>query len=476
MSLHNLAQQLAARGRSGDSVLVHMTPGEVGGLQAIAMAHGGSLTTNPDTGLPEANFLKAILPMLAGAVLTGGLGVPAFAAAALVGGGTAMATKNLGQGLMAGLGAFGGAGLGGALAGLGSSAAGAGAELAGSAISAPGAGIAATGPGSQAAMLAAQNEGFGQAGLQSLAQAAGGTAPSAGATMGAGLTAAMRNPQALISQLGGNEAALQTAGMAAAPALMGMGMGQGEMQGDSEENPHPMLAPASYGYAPRSRASDVPSSRLQFAQGGIASLESNPYYTMSGDSADAFKYLMGQRSTGRSAQEIEAAAIPRPTTVTGPQYQGLPQFTLDTMTRRFTPTGSQESAAQDAPAPRAGDRMFSLQELDTGGVGGEGEGFAGGDEGFAGEGEGFAGGGRLLAGPGDGVSDSISATIDDRVPAKLATGEFVFDARTVSEIGNGDTKAGAKKLFAVMNAIHKKRASAQRGKPSGADRELVRLA
>ena len=461
MSLSNLAQQLAARGRSGDSMLVHMTPGEVGGLQAIAMAHGGSLTTNPDTGLPEANFLKAILPMLAGGALTAlsGGALSPLMAAGIVGGGTALASKNLGQGLMAGLGAFGGAGLGGALAGLGSSAAGAGAELAGSAISAPGAGIATTGPGSQAAMLAAQNEGFGRAGLQSLAQAAGGTAPSAGATMGAGLTAAMQNPQALVAQLGGNKAALQTAGMAAAPALMGMG--QGEMQGDSEENPHPMLAPASYGYAPRPRPSDVPSSRLRFAEGGIASLESNPYYTMSGDSADAFKYLMGQRSTGRSAQEIEAAAIPRPTTVTGPQYQGLPQFTLDTLTRQFTPTTPQDSSPLDAPAPRAGDRMFSLQELDTGGAGG---------------GDGFAGGGRLLAGPGDGVSDSISATIDNRVPAKLATGEFVFDARTVSEIGNGDTKAGAKKLFAVMNAIHKKRASAQRGKPSGADRELARLA
>lgn len=422
------------------------------------MAHGGSLTTNPDTGLPEANFLKAILPMLAGGALTAisGGALSPLMAAALVGGGTAMATKNLGQGLMAGLGAFGGAGLGGALAGLGgaSSAGLAAAEngILGSTVGmGTGAGSAAVGGPAAAGELAAAY-GAGP-GLPSLAQTAGGAAPNA---MGAGLTAAMQNPQALISQLGGNKAALQTVGMAAAPALMSMG--QGEMQGDSEENPHPMLAPASYGYAPRSRPSDVPSSRLQFAQGGIASLESNPYYTMSGDSADAFKYLMGQRSTGRSAQEIEAAAIPRPTTVTGPQYQGLPQFTLDTMTRQFTPAGPQESAAQDAPAPRAGDRMFSLQELDTGGAGG------------------YAGGGRLLAGPGDGVSDSISATIDDRVPAKLATGEFVFDARTVSEIGNGDTKAGAKKLFAVMNAIHKKRASAQRGKPSGADRELARLA
>jgi hypothetical protein len=51
----------------------------------------------------------------------------------------------------------------------------------------------------------------------------------------------------------------------------------------------------------------------------------------------------------------------------------------------------------------------------------------------------------------------------------------VFDARTVSEIGNGDTRAGAKKLYAVMDAIHKHRANADRGKPSGADKELRAL-
>ncbi len=55
MSLHSLAQTLSARGRDGDSTLVHMTPGEVNSLQALALAGGGSLTVNPDTGLPEAN-------------------------------------------------------------------------------------------------------------------------------------------------------------------------------------------------------------------------------------------------------------------------------------------------------------------------------------------------------------------------------------------------------------------------------------
>ena len=64
-----LASLLDSRGRNGDSMLVHMTPGEVQGLQALALAHGGSLTINPETGLVEANFLKKILPMVAGALL-----------------------------------------------------------------------------------------------------------------------------------------------------------------------------------------------------------------------------------------------------------------------------------------------------------------------------------------------------------------------------------------------------------------------
>ena len=76
MSIHQLANHLQSAGRGEDKVLVHMTPGEVNGLQALAMAHGGSLTINPKTGLPEAGFLKAILPMVAGFFLgPAGLGI-----------------------------------------------------------------------------------------------------------------------------------------------------------------------------------------------------------------------------------------------------------------------------------------------------------------------------------------------------------------------------------------------------------------
>jgi hypothetical protein len=70
---------------------------------------------------------------------------------------------------------------------------------------------------------------------------------------------------------------------------------------------------------------------------------------------------------------------------------------------------------------------------------------------------GYSDGGRLLKGPGDGVSDSIPATIGGKQPARLADGEFVIPARIVSEIGNGSTEAGAKKLYAMMDRVQRAR-------------------
>lgn len=66
---------------------------------------------------------------------------------------------------------------------------------------------------------------------------------------------------------------------------------------------------------------------------------------------------------------------------------------------------------------------------------------------------GYSDGGQLLKGPGDGVSDSIPASINNRQPARLADGEFVIPARIVSELGNGSTDAGAKRLYEMMDRI-----------------------
>jgi hypothetical protein len=139
-----VAQQLQSMGRGDDTMLVHMTPNEVNSLQGLAMAAGGSLTINPQTGLPEAGFLSKILPTLLGVGLSFIPGVGPLMAAGIVGAGQTALTGDLSKGLMAGLGAFGGASLAGA-AGLGAAggaakaATGAGMDAAGNILTSGGA-------------------------------------------------------------------------------------------------------------------------------------------------------------------------------------------------------------------------------------------------------------------------------------------------------------------------------------------------
>ena len=122
MSLHLTAKHLAAQGRGPDTTLVHMAPKEVASLQALAQQHGGSLTVNPHTGLPEAGFLESLLPMALGAgamMLPGMQGVGAGWIGAGIGALEGLRTGSLSKGLMAGLGAYGGAGMAGGLWGSG---------------------------------------------------------------------------------------------------------------------------------------------------------------------------------------------------------------------------------------------------------------------------------------------------------------------------------------------------------------------
>ena len=121
MSLQLVANHLAQKGRGPDSTLVHMSNREVAGLNALAKKHGGQLSVNPDTGLPEAGFLDNILPMVAGAGLTyfSGGAINPLMAGGIIGGITALDSKDLSKGLVAGLGAYGGSGMVGGLAGLG---------------------------------------------------------------------------------------------------------------------------------------------------------------------------------------------------------------------------------------------------------------------------------------------------------------------------------------------------------------------
>ena len=113
----------------------------------------------------------------------------------------------------------------------------------------------------------------------------------------------------------------------------------------------------------------------------------------------------------------------------------------------YTPQAAAPAAAEAAPASNS----TPVEVAAAGGLMGYAE---GGGLGSLGS---YSDGGRLLKGPGDGVSDSIPAMIGKNQPARLADGEFVIPARIVSEIGNGSTDAGARKLYAMMDRIQKAR-------------------
>ena len=77
----------------------------------------------------------------------------------------------------------------------------------------------------------------------------------------------------------------------------------------------------------------------------------------------------------------------------------------------------------------------------------------------------YSDGGQLLKGPGDGMSDSIPASIGRKQPARLADNEFVVPADVVSHLGNGSSDAGAKKLYAMMNNVRKARTGKKKQAP-----------
>lgn len=64
---------------------------------------------------------------------------------------------------------------------------------------------------------------------------------------------------------------------------------------------------------------------------------------------------------------------------------------------------------------------------------------------------------RYLRGATDGMADQVPAEIEGGQPARLAHGEFVVPADVVSHLGNGNSDAGADKLYQMMAKIRKAR-------------------
>ena len=79
--------------------------------------------------------------------------------------------------------------------------------------------------------------------------------------------------------------------------------------------------------------------------------------------------------------------------------------------------------------------------------------------------------GTYLQGSTDGMADKLNTTIDDNQAAKLSHGEFVIPADVVSHLGNGNSDAGAKRLYAMMDKIrHARTGTKEQGKKINPDK------
>jgi hypothetical protein len=462
MSLHVAAKHLASKGRDGDTELVHMTRGEIKGLQELALAAGGSLSINPHTGLVEASFLKRILPMIAGAGLMLIPGVGPLAAAGMVGGFETLRTGDIGKGLMAGLGAYGGAGLAQGLAGAAGSAA--TNTSAANALGVPAsAGAAASGPGSQAAMLAAENASMGLTPLQSAANISSSAGYAAGATpmsMGtqatnlmsagaqnvatnpltAGKTMYNAMPTGSVPALGATVANAMTPEMPAPP-------------GAPEEDPRYKGAPYRYnlspnfsGYVPRQPQPYYRPTGLGYAAGGDimdislargGTFDDEP---MGDDIAMAAGGIAGYKAGGLKIGEGIAKD-------TDTDTASLNAF--DAAKKRMSKINKAANMPKNYEAKMPQVRGLGELAMAQGGALG-----------------GYSDGGRMLKGPGDGMSDSIPAVIGKRQPARLADGEFVVPADVVSHLGNGSTDAGAKRLYSMMDKVRTARTGKKKQAPA----------
>jgi hypothetical protein len=442
MSLHVAAKHLASKGRDGDTELVHMTKGEIKGLQGLALAHGGSLSINPDTGLVEASFLKRILPMVAGAGLMMIPGVNALAAAGMVGGFETMRTGDIGKGLMAGLGAYGGAGLAGNLASAGAGAA--NTSLTEATLSAN-PGVTANEIGREMA-----TPGFNALTVQPNANPATMTMAD---KLGAGFDQVTSSPQAL-GQFGKQN--LMNIGAAAAPALNDVMAPKGPaMPGMAEEDPRYAGSPYRYNLASGFQGATPARPNPYYRPTGLGYAEGGDVMMAAGGTYDdePMGDAPGMASGGIAAYAAGGNLEMKKMSLGEGIYRDSDEDTAslgayDAAKKRME---KQYAAANlKAPTMPKSDiaKLGQIKTMASGGLGG------------------YSDGGRMLKGPGDGMSDSIPATIGKKQPARLADGEFVVPADVVSHLGNGSTDAGARKLYSMMDKVRTARTGKKKQAPA----------
>ncbi len=496
------ADYIRSKGRNEDTQLVHMTPGEVEALQHMAVQHGGSLTINPHTGLPEAGWLGNILKVAAPMALSFIPGVAPLAASIggafgasgalasgigmglLTGGITTLATGNLKQGLGAGL-------TTGLMHGIGQSmAAGKVDPTAVKTTTAAQAANASNAANAANAANTAVNTGLNVQG----------TYPS---MLASPQTAAAALPVQTAAAPGLFDKAYNSFSNLSTPAKLGIGAaGIGAISALTQ--PKFKTAPIDKGNI---RPYTYSANQVTPFPGSIAQGQQVPMYNAMGNpnlDTEERRYY----NPSYEAQPMIAAAGGGLMQASPLMGQNMYPLSQQDHTNFATPTQMPTSAEvvssdYDAmTAPYSGQEMPRMAEGGdiTSGYQGYGQQNQGGRDplelikalsaqqtsqqqpattvirqaqgGIAGLGS-YSDGGRMLKGPGDGMSDDIPGVIGNKQPARLADGEFVVPADVVSHLGNGSTDAGAKRLYSMMDKVRQARTGTKKqGKQIKADKYL----
>ena len=550
MSLALAAKHIESQGRNKDSKLVHMTPEELKALNKLSLDHiGKPLSTNPKTGLPEAGFLDSILPTVVGfglSAISGGA-IPTWALAGGIGLATAALTGDIGSGIMAGLGAWSGAGLQEGLAKVGGSA-----QTAASTLGDQASNLTNAFVNPELATNAAMDTtGFSKALLSptgNLGQGISGTGLNAADIVQAN-TAGQANQ--IANQVTRNIATTQGPGASignftnqfAGANAYGPNITAGSFPGvDSTYRGIQKVFsdPAARAELWKNNRMDIIGSATPFVTGALGALSEepglqttkeeenpfglkriskdfkgsfptrpDPYYTATypdyrvrpygaadGGLMNIKNYASGKKVDAsrllKSSEDVMSGiemATKRPV-LKAPELPDVGIYADDRKYASMDPyeralamlkdiKGASGISARGLPNLKA---MPTLGTISTEPAMVEAEladqarrqiateAKAGGlMDGHLGD---YSDGGRLLKGPGDGVSDSIPATIGGKQAARLAEGEFVIPARIVSELGNGSTDAGAKRLYAMMDRIKAKR---KKAKDIAADTKAYKL-
>jgi hypothetical protein len=362
-------------------------------------------------------FLSSMLPTIVGVGVGAATGNPMLGAAAAGSLGYAQ-SGSLQKGLMAGLAGYGGAGIGAGLAGAGASTT--AAEMAG--------GLSGASP---AELSAAKTAAAQQSAYENLGKGISGLDSTAGR-------------DAFMSEMGGGKGLAKAGIMAALPAMMAPQnhVAQVAPAGDSgmpqrlQYNPGRPVDAQGQTVTP---APDVPGYGNQGQNFGREQnyFPSAGYQQITPDQAKQMRgYAAGGFMGGGPVEQMSNANAIGANT-------GFPQADIN---KAAYSTPWQTPISQNVVQGTADTGVNSM-------TGEENEFAKGGLSSAASHLGDYSDGGRLLKGPGDGVSDSIPAVIGQKRPARLADGEFVVPARIVSELGNGSTEAGARKLYAMLDRV-----------------------